>query len=39
VSNAQFRAEPLAVNEFCLIASFQTKSGAVYEDQADYPLH
>lgn len=38
-SNARFRAEPLPVNEFSLIASFQTKSGAVYEDQADYPLH
>jgi RNA 2',3'-cyclic 3'-phosphodiesterase len=38
-SNARFRAEPLPVNGFSLIASFQTKSGAVYEDQADYPLH
>jgi 2'-5' RNA ligase len=39
VSHAHFRAEPLAVSGFSLIASFQTKSGAVYEDQADYPLH
>jgi 2'-5' RNA ligase len=36
--HAQFRAEPLPVKGFSLIASFQTKSGAVYEDQADYPL-
>jgi 2'-5' RNA ligase len=39
VSNAQFRAEPLSVTGFSLIASFPTRSGAVYEDQADYPLH
>jgi 2'-5' RNA ligase len=37
-ANAQFRADPLPVAGFSLIASFQTKSGAVYEDQADYPL-
>lgn len=37
-AHAQFRAEPLAVNGFSLIASFQTKAGSVYEDQADYPL-
>jgi 2'-5' RNA ligase len=36
--HAQFRADPLRVEGFSLIASFQTKSGAVYEDQADYPL-
>ena len=35
---AQFRADPLRVDSFSLIASFQTKSGSVYEDQADYPL-
>ena len=37
-ANAQFRAEPLLVQGFSLIASFQTKAGSVYEDQADYPL-
>ncbi len=37
-AHAQFRAEPLAVEGFRLIASFQTKAGSVYEDQADYPL-
>src|ERR1700758_4831963 len=37
-AHAQFRAEPLPIEEFSLIASFQTKSGSVYEDQADYPL-
>jgi 2'-5' RNA ligase len=37
-AHAGFRAEPLAVDGFSLIASFQTKSGSVYEDQADYPL-
>jgi len=36
--HAGFRAEPLAVEAFSLIASFQTKAGSVYEDQADYPL-
>ena len=36
--NAQFRAEPLPVEQFSLIASFPTKAGSVYEDQADYPL-
>jgi 2'-5' RNA ligase len=38
VAHAGFRAEPLPVAAFSLIASFQTKSGSVYEDQADYPL-
>ncbi len=33
-----FRAEPLAVEQFSLIASFPTKAGSVYEDQADYKL-
>jgi len=36
--HAQFRAEPLPVEGFSLIASFQTKAGSVYEEQADYPL-
>jgi 2'-5' RNA ligase len=38
VAHARFRADPLRVEGFSLIASFQTKSGSVYEDQADYPL-
>jgi RNA 2',3'-cyclic 3'-phosphodiesterase len=38
VAHAQFRANPLPVKSFSLIASFQTKAGSVYEDQADYPL-
>jgi 2'-5' RNA ligase len=37
-AHAGFRAEPLAVDAFSLIASFQTKAGSVYEDQADYRL-
>ena len=37
-ASAQFRAEPLEVNRFSLIASLQTKAGSVYEDQADYRL-
>ena len=37
-AHAQFRAEPLAVEGFSLIASFQTKAGSIYEDQANYPL-
>ena len=37
-ANAQFRADPLPVEHFSLIASFPTKAGSVYEDQADYPL-
>jgi 2'-5' RNA ligase len=36
--NAGFRAPPLPVEAFSLIASFPTKAGSVYEDQADYPL-
>jgi 2'-5' RNA ligase len=35
-TSAQFRAEPLEVEGFSLIASLQTKAGSVYEDQADY---
>ena len=37
-ATAQFRAAPLPVEHFSLIASFPTKAGSVYEDQADYPL-
>ena len=37
-AHARFRAEPLPVEQFSLIASFPTKAGSVYEDQADYPL-
>jgi len=37
-AQARFRAEPLPVDHFSLIASFPTKAGSVYEDQADYPL-
>ncbi|MBV9967075.1 MAG: RNA 2',3'-cyclic phosphodiesterase [Alphaproteobacteria bacterium] len=37
-SHAQFRAVPLPVEHFSLIASFPTKAGSIYEDQADYPL-
>src|SRR6516164_9260750 len=38
VTHAQFRADPLPVKKFSLIASFQTKSGSVYEDPAAYAL-
>src|SRR5579864_3699727 len=37
-AHAQFRAEPLQVEAFSLIASYPTKAGSVYEDQADYSL-
>jgi len=37
-AHAQFRAAPYLVEGFSLIASFQTKAGSIYEDQADYPL-
>jgi RNA 2',3'-cyclic 3'-phosphodiesterase len=37
-THAGFRAEPFEVEAFSLIASFPTKAGSVYEDQADYPL-
>jgi 2'-5' RNA ligase len=36
--HALFRAAPFAVTHFSLVASYLTKSGAIYEDQADYPL-
>jgi RNA 2',3'-cyclic 3'-phosphodiesterase len=38
VRHAQFRADPLPVARFSLVASFPTKAGSVYEDEADYPL-
>ena len=37
-AHAGFRAEPLPVEAFSLIASYPTKAGSVYEDQADYRL-
>jgi RNA 2',3'-cyclic 3'-phosphodiesterase len=37
-AHALFRAAPLPVEHFSLIASFPTKAGSIYEDQADYPL-
>jgi 2'-5' RNA ligase len=37
-AHALFRADPLPVDRFSLIASFPTKAGSVYEDQADYKL-
>jgi 2'-5' RNA ligase len=37
-AHAQFRAAPHPVEGFSLIASFQTKAGSMYEDQADYSL-
>jgi RNA 2',3'-cyclic 3'-phosphodiesterase len=36
--HALFRAAPFAVECFSLVASYLTKSGAIYEDQADYAL-
>jgi 2'-5' RNA ligase len=37
-AHAQFRADPVPVEGFSLIASLQTKAGSVYEDQAEYRL-
>ena len=37
-AHARFRAAPLPVEQFSLVASFPTKAGSIYEDQADYPL-
>jgi len=37
-AHALFRADPFAVGRFSLVASYLTKSGAIYEDQADYEL-
>jgi RNA 2',3'-cyclic 3'-phosphodiesterase len=36
--NALHRAAPFPVRHFSLIASYQTKAGSIYEDQADYRL-
>jgi RNA 2',3'-cyclic 3'-phosphodiesterase len=36
--HALFRAEPFPVDQFSLVASYLTKSGSIYEDQADYAL-
>ncbi|HZS84306.1 MAG TPA: RNA 2',3'-cyclic phosphodiesterase [Stellaceae bacterium] len=36
--HALFRAAPFTVERFSLIASYLTKSGSIYEEQADYPL-
>jgi RNA 2',3'-cyclic 3'-phosphodiesterase len=36
--HALFRAAAFPVERFSLIASYLTKSGAIYEDQADYAL-
>jgi 2'-5' RNA ligase len=37
-AHAMFRVAPFPVAQFSLIASYLTKSGAIYEDQADYEL-
>jgi RNA 2',3'-cyclic 3'-phosphodiesterase len=36
--NALFRAAPFDIAQFQLVASYLTKSGSIYEDQADYVL-
>jgi RNA 2',3'-cyclic 3'-phosphodiesterase len=36
--HALYRAPPLFVERFSLIASYQTKAGSIYEDQAHYRL-
>ena len=36
--HALFRAEPFPVDKFSLVASYLTKAGSIYEDQADYGL-
>jgi RNA 2',3'-cyclic 3'-phosphodiesterase len=36
--HALFRADAFPVARFSLVASYLSKSGAIYEDQADYPL-
>jgi|SRR5579875_1149211 len=36
--HALYRAPPFRVEKFSLIASYLTKSGAIYEDQSDYRL-
>jgi 2'-5' RNA ligase len=37
-ANALFRTAPVPVERFSLVASYPTKSGAIYEDRADYAL-
>lgn len=37
-AHALFRAAPFKVGKFSLVASYLSKSGAIYEDQADYVL-
>ena len=37
-THALYRAAPFPVAHFSLVASYLTKAGSVYEDQADYPL-
>jgi 2'-5' RNA ligase len=36
--HALFRAQPFTVDRFSLVASYLTKSGPIYEDEAEYPL-
>ncbi len=36
--NADFRAEPFMADRFMLVASYLTRSGAIYEDAAEYAL-
>jgi 2'-5' RNA ligase len=36
--HALFRAPPFTVDRFSLVASYLTKAGPIYEDEADYPL-
>ncbi len=37
-AHALFRAESFAVDRFALVASYLTKAGPIYEDQAEYEL-
>jgi 2'-5' RNA ligase len=37
-AHALFRAAPFPVETFSLVASYLTKAGPIYEDQADYEL-
>jgi RNA 2',3'-cyclic 3'-phosphodiesterase len=37
-AHASFRAEPMPIDHFSLIASYPTKAGSIYEAQADYKL-
>lgn len=39
VEHALFRAAPVDVAQFQLVASYLTKSGSIYEDQAEYALN